>query len=62
MRVHGFDGHRLLCVSAGAAHSGVVQDGGAVVCFGSGRHARGLAVVQWLYVLGFSLRFRLNMF
>jgi hypothetical protein len=55
MRVHGFDGHRLLCVSAGAAHSGVVQDGGAVVCFGSGRHARGLAVVQWLYVLGFSL-------
>jgi hypothetical protein len=36
-RVHAFDGARLLHVAAGARHSAVVQEGGALVTFGYGR-------------------------
>lgn len=37
MRVHGFDGQRLVCISAGAKHSAAVQEGGVVVTWGHGR-------------------------
>jgi alpha-tubulin suppressor-like RCC1 family protein len=38
MRIHGFDGQRLVCISAGAKHSAAVQEGGVVVTWGHGRY------------------------
>lgn len=38
-RIHGFDGQRLTCISAGAKHSAAVQEGGVVVTWGHGRCA-----------------------
>lgn len=37
MRIHGFDGQRLVCVSAGAKHSAAVQEGGGVITWGHGK-------------------------
>ena len=39
-RVHAFHGARVLHVAAGARHSAVVQEGGALVSFGCGRYGR----------------------
>jgi alpha-tubulin suppressor-like RCC1 family protein len=37
MRIHAFDAGFLACISAGSKHSAAIQEGGSVVCWGSGR-------------------------